>query len=91
MANMALGGKKQFIANKRIPKKAVRLAKKVDKLMSMYYPRIFSVDFLFKDNTEPYIVECNATPTLKRYAFGEFKRLEYFEHFCNGIKKALEG
>ena len=54
LANMSKGGKKIFIKNSRIPKKALIIAKKVDKLLSNYYPRIYSIDFIFDKKQKPY-------------------------------------
>lgn len=89
-ANMALGGKKIFIRNSQIPKKALKIVRKVDRLLRKYKPRIYSVDFLFDENQKPYIVECNSSPTLHRYAYGRFAKPEFYDDILKTIKRNIK-
>lgn len=89
IANMSLGGEKIFIKNEEIPKQAVEIVKKVDSALRNFYPRVFSVDFLFDKNQKPYIVECNSSPTLHRYAYGKYKKPEYFDDLLDAIKRGV--
>jgi glutathione synthase/RimK-type ligase-like ATP-grasp enzyme len=89
-ANMSLGGKKIFIPNSRIPLKAAAIVKRIDKMLERYYPRLFSVDFIFDEKQRPYMIECNAHPTMYRYAFGKYKRLSYFDHVLDAIKSSIK-
>lgn len=89
-ANMANGGKKIFITNGQIPKKVVKIVKKVDRLLKIYKPRIYSIDFLFDKNQQPYIVECNSSPVIYRYAYGRFARPEFYDSILKTIKKNIK-
>jgi glutathione synthase/RimK-type ligase-like ATP-grasp enzyme len=88
-ANIALGGKKVFIANRQIPIKAKKIAKKVDKLFKGFYPRVFSVDFLFDTKGKPYIVECNSQPMIDKYAFGKYAMLTFYDRFIESVKSGI--
>ncbi len=88
-ANVALGGKKVFISNESIPKKAVNIARKVDKLFSNFYPRIFSVDFLFDKKGRPYIVECNSQPMIDKYAFGKYANISFYDRVIEALKTGI--
>jgi len=89
-ANMALGGRKVFVSRSKIPPKAIAVVKKVDKTLSRYYPRLFSVDFIFDKNQRPYIIECNGSPTMYRYAYGKYKRVSYYDHVIEAIKSGIK-
>jgi len=89
-ANVALGGKKIFIKNEQIPKKAVQIAKKIDKLFKIYNPRIYSVDFLIDENQTPYIVECNSQPMIDKYAFGKYANLSFYDRILEVMKKSIK-
>ena len=89
-ANVALGGKKVFIDKKEIPKRAIRVAKKVDKLFKDFYPRVYSVDFLFNKKGKPYIVECNSQPMIDKYAFGKYADLSFFDRLCKIMEQGIK-
>jgi len=94
IANVSLGGKKKFIPNELIPSSAIKIVKKVDKLLEKYYPRIYSIDFIFDKDHKPYIVECNSSPTIKRYAYGRYAKREFFDSMfktmISGIKMKVK-
>ena len=89
-ANMANGGKKIFITNGQIPKKIVKIVKKVDRLLKRYKPRIYSIDFLFDEKQIPFIVECNSSPVIQRYAYGKFAKPEFYDSILKTIKKNIK-
>jgi len=89
-ANMALGGKKIFVSKSKIPEKAICVVKKIDRLLRKYYPRLFSVDFVFDKNQRPYAIECNGSPTMHRYAYGKYRRISYFNHVLDAIKSGIK-
>jgi len=89
-ANVALGGKKIFIKNEKIPKKAIQIAKKVDKLFKSYKPRIYSIDFLIDENQRPYIVECNSQPVIDRYAYGKYADLSFYDRILKIMKAGIK-
>jgi len=88
-ANVALGGRKVFISKEMIPKKAIRIAKKVDKLFKKFYPRIYSVDFLFDEKGKACVVECNSQPMIDKYAFGKYADLSFYDRFLETIKQGV--
>ncbi|MBD3248949.1 ATP-grasp domain-containing protein [Candidatus Woesearchaeota archaeon] len=88
-ANVALGGKKVFINNEHIPKRAAEIAKKVDKIFCNFHPRIFSVDFLFDSNGKPYIVECNSQPMIDKYAFGKYANISFYDRVIEALKSGI--
>lgn len=89
-ANIALGGKKFFIENKMVPKKAKAIAKKVDKLLKNFYPRIYSVDFVFNEKGIPYIVECNSQPMIDKYAFGKYAMIDFYDRILDALKAGIK-
>ena len=89
-ANVALGGKKVFIRNEQVPKKAIRIAKNIDKLFKNYKPRLYSVDFLIDKNQNPFIVECNSQPMIDKYAFGKYAHLDFYDRILEIMKKGIK-
>jgi glutathione synthase/RimK-type ligase-like ATP-grasp enzyme len=89
-ANVALGGKKVFIPNRLIPIKAMRIARKVDRLFKKFHPRIFSVDFVFNEKGKPFIVECNSQPMIDKYAFGRYARITFYDRVIEAIKTGIK-
>lgn len=89
-ANMARGGRKIFIPRTKIPLKAIAIVRRIDRLLRIYSPRLFSVDFIFDKNQRPHVIECNGSPTMNRYAFGKYKRLSYFDHVLDAIKSGIK-
>jgi glutathione synthase/RimK-type ligase-like ATP-grasp enzyme len=89
-ANVALGGKKIFIENSQIPKKAVQIAKKIDRLFKSCRPRLYSVDFLIDKNQKPYIVECNSQPMIDKYAFGKYAHLDFYDRILEVMRKGIK-
>jgi glutathione synthase/RimK-type ligase-like ATP-grasp enzyme len=89
-ANMAKGGKKIFISNGQIPKKVRKIARKVDRLLRRYKPRVYSIDFLFDEKQNPHIVECNSSPVIQRYAFGKYRMPEFYDRLLAAIKSGIK-
>ncbi|MBW2995894.1 ATP-grasp domain-containing protein [Candidatus Woesearchaeota archaeon] len=89
-ANIALGGKKVFIPNRLIPKRAVTIARKVDRLFKKFNPRIFSVDFVLNSKGKPFIVECNSQPMIDKYAFGPYARITFYDRVIEAIKSGIK-
>lgn len=89
-ANMSLGGTRQFVPVEKLPKSIAPIVRDVDKLLSNYYPRLYSIDLMFDENQRPYIVELNSSPVIKRYAYGKYKDPEFydrmFDYMIQGIK-----
>lgn len=89
-ANVALGGKKIFIKNEHIPKKALFIAKKVDRLFKHIKPRMYSIDFLIDNKGRAYIVECNSQPMIDKYAFGKYADLNFYDRLFDCIKSSAK-
>ena len=89
-ANVALGGKKVFIKNEQIPKKAASIARKIDRLFRDYRPRVYSIDFLMDKNQKPYIVECNSQPMIDKYAFGKYADLSFYDRLFEVMKRSIK-
>ena len=89
-ANVALGGKKIFISNWLIPRKARTMAKNIDKLFKGFYPRIYSVDFLFDGKGKPFIVECNSQPMIDKYAYGKYARIDFYDRVIQAIASGIK-
>lgn len=90
VANVARGGTKRFIQNSRIPEKAVSIVREIDSVLSRFYPRIYSIDLIFDKNQNPYIVECNSAPVIRRYAFGKYKMPSFFDRILSAIKSGIK-
>lgn len=88
-ANVSKGGTKRFVELEKIPASVFSIVKKVDKVLSHYYPRLYSVDFMFDEKGRPFIVECNSSPVIKRYAYGKYKQPEFFDRIFEAMKAGI--
>jgi len=88
-ANVALGGKKIFISNWLVPRKARIMAKKIDNLFKDFYPRVYSVDFLFDGKGNSFIVECNSQPMIDKYAYGKYAKIDFYDRVIQAIKSGI--
>lgn len=60
-ANISQGASAQAIPVQDIPEDALRIAQEVDTHFSQYYPRIYTVDFMYEEG-RPYVCEINPQP-----------------------------
>lgn len=60
-ANISQGASARAIPVEEIPEDALRIAKEVDDHFSQYYPRVYTVDFMY-DAGRPYVCEINPQP-----------------------------
>lgn len=68
-ANCAQGGKKVYID--KIPKKIKDIVKKVDEKLDEFHPRVYSIDFMFDENQQPWIIELESIPGFAFYKGAE--------------------
>ena len=89
IANVSLGARKEFFSSKKLSPEAVKIVKKVDKLLKSHKPRLYSVDFLFNKEQKPYIVECNSQPMIDKYAYGKFADPRFYIRICKLLKSSI--
>lgn len=87
-ANMSLGGTRRFISKSLLPLSVLKIVKDVDHVLEKYYPRLYSIDIMFDENKRPFIVECNSSPVIKRYAYGKYKDPNFF---CRMFDSMISG
>lgn len=64
IANIALGGTKEIIETKDIPSSAKEIVSEVSARFSPYHNLVYSVDLMFDELGDPWIVELNSVPGL---------------------------
>lgn len=69
LANVAQGGSLAFISKDKIPKSAIKIANKVNTVLSQYGDRVFSIDFGFVKGI-PKIIELNSMVGLGTFKEG---------------------
>ncbi|MFP4116602.1 MAG: RimK family alpha-L-glutamate ligase [Candidatus Aenigmatarchaeota archaeon] len=65
ISNVSRGGNMETVSLENIPEKTMDVVKEIDKVMSDYDDRIYSIDFLFSESGEPFVVELNSKPGIK--------------------------
>ena len=59
-SNVSRGAKMIFA--KKIPKSALEISKKIDKRLSKFKNRIYTIDIMFDQNSKPWVIELNSKP-----------------------------
>lgn len=62
LANLAQGGKMFIIQERDLPASVFPIIKEVQKKLSTFCPRIFTIDLIFDKQQRPWIVELNSMP-----------------------------
>ena len=62
ISNISRGGNQMYIDRSELPEKVVDMIEEVEKEFEEYQPAIFSVDFMFDESLNPWIVELNSKP-----------------------------
>jgi glutathione synthase/RimK-type ligase-like ATP-grasp enzyme len=62
ISNISRGGNQMYVNRDELPGKVVELIEKVKQEFEEYQPAIFSVDFMFDTELNPWIVELNSKP-----------------------------
>jgi glutathione synthase/RimK-type ligase-like ATP-grasp enzyme len=64
LANLARGGKLRVVPLKKIPAKALFIARKVSQKLKSYKHKFYSIDFVLDSTGKPWIIEMNSRPGL---------------------------
>jgi glutathione synthase/RimK-type ligase-like ATP-grasp enzyme len=62
LANIAQGGTLKIIQKEKLPHALKPIIDYTNDAFSSFYPRVFSIDFMFDENKKPWIVELNSMP-----------------------------
>lgn len=62
LANLAQGGSMFIVEPEQIPKKVFDLTERIGEVFSAYEPRVFTVDLMFDEKQNPWIIELNTMP-----------------------------
>jgi glutathione synthase/RimK-type ligase-like ATP-grasp enzyme len=64
LANLAQGGSLIIVPKNKLPVSLFPILKKANELFATFNPRIYSIDFMFDEHKNPWIVELNSMPGL---------------------------
>lgn len=62
IANLSQGGKIKIVPTRRLPKNAIRLINVIKKEFKKYPVKFYSIDIIFDENQNPWIIEMNSRP-----------------------------
>ena len=83
-ANCARGGKKMFID--KIPSRVIELVKEIDSRLEKYYPRVYSIDFVYGKNGKIRVAELESIPGFAYYDEAEEIRQKFIEKMIDVLK-----
>ncbi|MDP2762898.1 MAG: ATP-grasp domain-containing protein [Enterobacteriaceae bacterium] len=63
VANVSLGGKRNVVDLKRIPKKLEKKYKTILNRLKVFKNVIYSIDFIFNEKQDPFVMEINSPPS----------------------------
>jgi glutathione synthase/RimK-type ligase-like ATP-grasp enzyme len=89
LANLAQGGSLKIIPREKLPKSILPLINHVNSVFLSFNPRIFSIDFMFDENKQPWIVELNSMPGLFFTLEEKPYMLEMYQELLTIFKKEL--
>ncbi|MCK4521758.1 MAG: ATP-grasp domain-containing protein [Nanoarchaeota archaeon] len=84
VSNIARGGSVTHVNLSRIPSTALSIIKKVDKEMSKFGPRFYTVDMAFNNRNKPILIELESIPVL-RSAYKNLKVKSIQKRFISNI------
>ncbi len=87
LSNVHQGGRMIDIKNSQIPKKALKIFKKVDKKLKKFKPRLYTVDVFFK-NKKAYLVEINTMPGILFNKDAKKIQTKFYNAIIDTLKKA---
>jgi len=64
LANLAQGGKLIIVPKNKLPKSLNPIIRQANDLFATFNPRVYSMDFMFDEKKQPWIVELNSMPGL---------------------------
>jgi len=64
LANLAQGGSLTIVPKDKLPKSLAPILDHANEVLETFNPRIYSIDFMFDENEQPWIVELNSMPGL---------------------------
>jgi len=62
ISNISRGGHQKYVRRDELPEEIVDIIEKIKRKFEKYQPAIFSVDFMFDKDMNPWIVELNSKP-----------------------------
>lgn len=89
LANLAQGGSLKIVPVEKIPKTILPIIDFVNQTFSTFNPRIFSIDFMFDEKKQPWIVELNSMPGLFFTPEEKPYMLEMYQELLAVFKKEL--
>jgi glutathione synthase/RimK-type ligase-like ATP-grasp enzyme len=89
LANCAKGATKKIIDIEHIPKEVLNIVERINKKLK-YYPRVNSIDFVFKNGKIPLVLELESQPGFFYYTKKQEKyRINYFNNLFKAIKELI--
>jgi D-alanine-D-alanine ligase-like ATP-grasp enzyme len=64
LANLAQGGSLKIVPKNKLPKSLEPIISHAKELFETFNPRIYSIDFMFDEKKQPWVVELNSMPGL---------------------------
>lgn len=85
LSNASLGATKKFIETEDIPSKIIRVAKKVDSVLTDFKPRVYSTDVMVNPEGQAKVVELNSKPGTLYYDDALDVRKRFFKNELKAI------
>lgn len=86
VSNTALGGKKIFVEDDKIPKELLELSQPIHSKFLNIKNKVYTIDFIYDENQKPWIVELNTKPGLVK--FPDAKNIQI--KLMNGLSDSLK-
>lgn len=90
LANLSQGGDLSIVPREKIPHALKPIIRCANKVFETFNPRIYSIDFMFDENKQPWIVEMNSMPGLYFTPQEKPYIIEMYEELINVFKKRIE-
>jgi len=86
LANLSRGARKLSFSFDDIPERGKEMIDAIEKKLSRFFPRVYSIDFLFDPEGKPYLIEINTGPG---YPYPVFHQDEYINKIDDMLADAF--
>ena len=90
LANLAQGGKLFIVPNNKLPRSLNPIIRHAVKIFETFNPKIYSIDFMFDEKGQPWVVELNSMPGLYFTPTEKPSMLKMYSELLTVFKKKLE-
>ncbi|MDQ1283840.1 MAG: ATP-grasp protein [Patescibacteria group bacterium] len=90
LANLAQGGSLKIVPENKLPRTIFPVIKHANKIFAAFEPRIYSIDFMFDEKKQPWVVELNSMPGLFFTPEEKPCMIEMYRELLKVFKKKLQ-